>query len=181
MEPGRLSRRLGHMKPHRLLALPALAVAVLALAGCAPRPFPWQPPVRCLEACMASPPACPQCGTHPLPYPAPTVSPPAVGSTIYLTDANAGQSITVHSGQLIDVTLADSGQGWSSLSTTSPAVLGVQSAPVISGSTAHAAYRAAGPGLAQIIANERPPSCYPRCLPPQRSIVITITVVAPGA
>lgn len=103
------------------------------------------------------------------------VSARASGSRVNVTSSNAGQHITLHRGDLLNVQLAATTlYTWTEPTSSQPAL--VRRLSGRSGSSANALFVAVSAGRVMVSAVANP-TCYPSCLPPSRLFELTVTVV----
>ena len=112
-------------------------------------------------------------------------SPSPRPATIVLTAQDSGRTITVHTGDTVEVDLAAPGGGatWTEPYSTDGVVLQRTSGGTSKDGSAHAVFTATRTGTAQVQAS-RVPACAnatPRCLPPQRiDFQVTVDVARGG-
>lgn len=97
------------------------------------------------------------------------------GSTVSVTVANTGASITLHRGDFLNVQLSGTTMyTWTEPTSSNPTL--VRRLSGTSGSTASALFAAVAVGRVMVSAVDNP-TCYPACLPPSRLFEVTLTIV----
>jgi hypothetical protein len=148
----------------RPVTMPCTAAGTAPSPRTAVRPCPPPP-------CQVTPVASPAGRMSPRPAPCPVPR-----GTVVLTERDSGRTVTVHAGTRIDVQLSGGGV-WSEPASSHGTVVTRVAAGHDARGTAHARFRAAGAGGADLTATDAP-RCAPMCKVLVRLWVVHIVVVA---